>query len=299
MNNFKLFAAAMTAFVSVEATASPTVLYPVQTGQERVRFQTGVPTLNLETKTGGVQITPLPFDHGHITFGIAVYNNGYQPTNFGIENISCLIAGVNVPILSRQELQKRAKSRAMWSEIGMAMLAGAAAAAASQAYTTSHYNGIVTTPHGTYSWASTYRDNSIGVLGATAAAAGGTAAIVGIQNRLDYTLANLATQIVQTTTVDPEASYGGRIVIEKDEKAKLPYDVKIVIALNDTQYPFVFRVTKEGTNLPPPYATPVPAIPVSDAVQSGSPAMAVPAAARTTLPPTTSQDAQRESRPPT
>jgi hypothetical protein len=252
-----VLAAILAASVSVEAVAGPAMLYPVQTGAEKVRYRIGVPTLNLETPTGGVQITPLPFDHGHITVGIGVYNKGYQPINFGVENISATINGMPIAVLSSAELQKRAKSRAMWSQIGLAVLAGAAAAAASQAYTTSHYNGVMRTPHGTYSWASSYRDNSLGVLGATAAVAGGTAGIIGIQNRLDYTLDNLAAEIVQTTTIDPDASYGGRVVIEKDDKAKLPYDVRIMMSLNGTEYPFVFRVTKEGVNLPPPFVTPV------------------------------------------
>ena len=147
----------------------------------------------------------------------------------------------------------------MWSQIGIAMLAGVAAAAASQAYTTNHYSGVLRTPHGTYAWASSYRDNSIGVLGATAAVAGGTAGIVGVQNRLDYTLENLATEIIQTTTIDPDGSYGGRVVIEKDDKAKLPYDVKINMSFGGVDYPFVFRVTKEGVNLPPPYTMPMAA----------------------------------------
>ena len=253
MKFVSVFSAVILTSVAGQAAADPLRLYPVQTGAETVRFRKGIPTLNLETATGGVQITPLPFDHGHVTVGIGVYNKSAQALNFGIENISSTIAGRPAVVLSSFELQKRAKSRAMWSQIGMAVLAGAAAAAASQAYTTSNYNGYLLTPHGTYSWASSYRDNSLGVLGATAAIAGGAASIVGIQNRLDYTLDNLANEIVQTTTIDPDASYGGRIVVEKDEKAKIPYDVRIVMSLNGADYPFVFRVTKEGVNLPPPY----------------------------------------------
>ena len=87
----RVLAAVIAASVSIEAVAGPIMLYPVQSGAETIRFHTGVPTLNLETPTGGVQITPLPFDHGHITVGIGVYNKGYQPINFGIENISATI----------------------------------------------------------------------------------------------------------------------------------------------------------------------------------------------------------------
>jgi hypothetical protein len=190
-----------------------------------------------------------------VTFGLGIYNKGAQAANFGIENIQASLQGQAVPVLSSQELQKRAKSRAAWSQIGMALLVGAAAAAVSQAHTTDTYHSRVRTPNGTYSWSSSYRDNTIGTLGAAAAVAGGVVAINGIQNRLDYTLANLSEEIIQTTTVDPEASYGGRIVIEKSDKAKPPYDVRVVIAWNGAEYPFVFRVTKEGVNVPAPYTT--------------------------------------------
>lgn len=257
-----VLAAAVAASMSVQATAATLALYPVQTGAETVRFRTGVPTLNLETPGGAVQITPLPFDHGHVAVGISIYNKALQPVNFGVENITAQIQGRPAVVLSSAELQKRAKSRAMWSQIGIAMLAGAAAAAASQAYTTNSYRGSYRTPRGTYRWTSSYRDNSLGVLGATAAVAGGTAAIVGVQNRLDYTLENIADEVIQTTTVDPDSSYGGRVVIEKDPKAKLPYDVRIVMSLNGTDYPFAFRVTKEGVNLPPPFVVAPPAAPV-------------------------------------
>ena len=268
------------ASVAVQANAGGMMLYPVQTGAETLRFMTGVPTLNLETPTGAVQITPLPFDHGHVTVGISVYNKGSQPFNFGVENIRAQIEGRPTVVLSSSELQKRAKSRAMWSQIGIAMLAGAAAAAASQAYTTNHSYGSVRTPRGTYSWTSSYRDNSLGVLGATAAVAGGTAGIVGIQNRLDYTLANLSSEIIQTTTIDPESSYGGRVVIEKDDKAKMPYNVRIVMSLNGLDYPFVFRVTKEGVSMPAPYVVSQ----VSAPIEPTTPVAAVPG-----VPPQSSQ----------
>jgi hypothetical protein len=251
--------------ISVQATAGTLMMYPVQTGAETLRFQTGVPTLNLETPTGAIQITPLPFDHGKVAVGISVYNKGLQSANFGVENITAQIAGRPIAVLSSAELQKRAKSRAMWSQIGLAVLAGAAAAAVSQAHTTERSYGSFRTPRGTYRWASSYRDNSIGVLGATAAVAGGTAGIIGIQNRLDYTLENLSNEIIQTTTIDPDSSYGGRVVLEKDPKAKAPYDVRVVMSLNGTAYPFVFRVTKEGVNVPAPFVVSQVSAPVEQA----------------------------------
>jgi hypothetical protein len=251
----RIFAAIALVATSCPAFSEELMLYPVQTGTETLRYRTGIPTLNIETPSGAIQITPLPFDHGHVSFDLGVYNKGSQPSNFGIENISAKIQDGDIAVLSSAELQRRAKSRAAWSQVGIALLAGAAAAAASTAHTTQTSYGHVYTPHGGYSWASSYRDNSIGVLGATAAVAGGTAGIIGIQNRLDYTLSNLSNDIIQTTTVDPDSSYGGKIEIEKNDKVKAPYDVRVTIAWNGASYPFVFRVTKAGQNVPPPYTT--------------------------------------------
>jgi hypothetical protein len=261
MNMKRVSVAVLAASLSCQALAAPMVLYPVQTGAETQRYLKGVPTLSLETPTGAVQVTPLPFDRGHVSVAIAVYNKGDQPFNFGIENISASFGGKPIIVLSSAELQRRAKNRAMWSQIGVALLAGAAAYGASQSFGTSTGSGFVNTPRGIYSWTSTYRDNTAAILGTAAATAAGTAAIVGIQNRLDFTLASLADQIIQTTTVDPDSSYGGRVIIEKDPKAKLPFDFRIAMTLNGVEYPFVFRVTREGVSVPPPFvvASNVPA----------------------------------------
>lgn len=251
MKNFALLLAA--AALTGQAVAADLILYPVQTGPETIRYRTGIPTLNIETATGSVTVTPLPLDHNHATFGVAVYNKGDNSVNFGIENVTASIGAKQIPVLSREELQKRAKSRAAWSAIGLAVLSGVAAAAASTAHTTSHSYGNVRTPHGTYFWSSSYRDNSLGAIGAGAAIGAGTAGIVGIQNRLEYTLGTLATDILQTTTVDPDNSYGGEVVVEKPSGATLPYDVTVTMHFNGADYPFTFRMTEQGKNKPPAF----------------------------------------------
>lgn len=287
----------MVAF-SGQAIAADLILYPVQVGQETIRYRTGIPTLNIETPGGSVTVTPLPLDHNHATFGVAVYNKGDNSTNFGIENVTASVNGQPIPVLSRDELEKRAKSRAAWSMVGLALLSGVAAAAASTAHTTDHYYGNVRTPHGTYLWSASYRDNTIGAVGATAAVAAGTAGIVGIQNRLDYTLGTLATDIVQTTTIDPDNSYGGEVVVEKPSGMSLPYDVTITMHFNGADYPFTFRMTEQGKNKPPAFTDASfgnhPRVPQAAAASAG------PAASAVTAPPTrpVSQPSPAGSMPP-
>lgn len=248
-----LVALVATLAIAGQAAATDHILYPVQTGAETIRYRTGIPTLNLETQSGSVTVTPLPLDHNHATFGVAVYNKGNNSVNFGIENITASVSGKPIEVLSREELQKRAKSRAAWSMVGLALLSGVAAAAASTAHTTDHAYGNVRTPHGTYFWSASYRDNSIGTVASAATIAAGTAGIIGIQNRLEYTLGTLATDILQTTTVDPDNSYGGVVVIEKPSGMSTPYDVTMTIHLNGADYPFTFRLTEQGKNKPPAF----------------------------------------------
>lgn len=265
-------------------------VYPMQVGAETVRYRQGVPTLDLDLPTGAIQITPLPFDHGHVAFGIGVYNKAGVPANFGVENVQASIGSEAVPVLSVDELQRRAKSRAMWTQIGFAVLAGAAAGIASTATTTNHYHGVVRGPYGgAYAWHAAYRDNSVGVLGATAASAAGIASIAGVQNRLDYTLANLANDGVQTTTVGPDASYGGRIVLEKPKGAmKTPCDVQVVITWNGSRYPFSFKVASDASGAPPALTVMTPARPLvppivfnAAPVSGATPNMAAPASTQT------------------
>ena len=57
---------------SGQAAAADLILYPVQTGPETIRYRTDIPTLNIETAADAVTVTPLPLDHNHVTFAVAI-----------------------------------------------------------------------------------------------------------------------------------------------------------------------------------------------------------------------------------
>jgi hypothetical protein len=57
-------------------------------------------------------------------FKVAVFNAGENTFNFGVENIKFSANGADVGVFTREQLEKKAKKRAMWSQIGYAMLAG-------------------------------------------------------------------------------------------------------------------------------------------------------------------------------
>jgi hypothetical protein len=262
-----------------------TAIYPMQLGDETLRYLQGTPTLELESANGAVEVTPLPFDHGSVSFRIAVYNKGVQSSNIDGSNLRVQVGAQELAAFTKDELVHKAKNRAGWAKFGTLMVAGLAAGLASQAYTTNTYVGHYSSPFGSSTSVISWRDNTVGVLGASAATAAGVAGIVGIQNRLDYTLRALSNEVMQTTTVDPNSTYAARVVFEKIKNAALPQDVRLTVRWNGEVYPFAFRLAKPGHDLPPAYthvaASPLPA---AQAVIAPAVAPAAPIAVPTLIP---------------
>ena len=235
--------------ISAPAIAGPNwAVQPIQAGQETVRFNQGVPTLDLELKDGVVQVTPLGIDHGSLAFGVAVYNDSRQPANFGIENVAASTGGGSLRAFTKDELERQAKNRATWTQIGLAFLGAAAAtAAASQR---SYYRSTYVTPRGTYRsyWS---MPSAVGQVQATAIAAGTGYGLVAVQNQLDRTVETLGDEIVQLTTIDPGESYAGRIILQKFSPKSLPSQLVLTVNWNGESYSFTFQVAKPGTPPPP------------------------------------------------
>ncbi len=277
-------AVAMLACVSAPAQAAPkVVVQPIQLANESIRYNHGLATIDQFSENGSVQVRPAPMDHGSLAFNIAVFNTGSQAANIDVSNFTLQADAVTVNAMSVEVLEKKAKSRAAWTQVALAMAGGlTAAAAASQRDT---YHSTFVTPRGTYrSYYSA--PSAFGQLQATAAIAATGVGIAAVQSRLDQTLDALGSQIVQLTTVDPDDSYGGMIVFEKIKLPKLPARVTIVVDWNGQKYPFAFQVAKPGTPAPPfkPVAIsePVPeAPPPSAPVAQPTPSPQDPAAVQT------------------
>lgn len=223
------------------------LLQPVQVGNETVRYDQGVATVELFNRQGSVQIQPLPVDHGSLAFFVGVYNAGQLPANIDVTNFSILAGEQSLAVFSRQDLEKKAKNRAMWTQIGLAALGGlAAAGAASQRDT---YHSSFYTPRGSYHGYYS-APSAFGQIQAAAITAGTGYAIHNVQQRLDQTRRDLANSVVQLSTVDPDRSYGGKIVLAKIKDKKLPTVVTINLDWNGERYPFSFRLVKPGTPTP-------------------------------------------------
>lgn len=231
--------AAPVAIASSKAFAGLRV-QPVADPGANVRYFKGIATVDRQDGAAAVQVTPIGLDHGRLTFAVSVINLSEAPGNFGIENVTASVGGQALPILSRDRLDHMASNRAHWSQFGMAVLGGLAAAAASTSRDT--YRATTWTPHGLYR--TTITAPSIGgqIAAANTSAATGFA-IAGIQARLDATREALDNEVLQTTTVMPQDSYAARFVIEKF-KGKWPQRVHLTMAFAGQQYPFDFDVSK-------------------------------------------------------
>lgn len=229
------------------ASAEVPLLQPVQVGAETLRYDRGVPTLDLQMQQGSVQIRPLPMDHGSLSFSVAVFNAGSAPANFGIENFSIQAENKFLAVFSVDQLIGKAKSRARWKQFGVAMLGGlAAGAAASQRDT---YYSSFHTPRASY-FSTFSAPSAIGQIQATAIAAGTGYSIANIQNNLDQTREALGETVIQTTTLDPGQSYAGKVVLQKTASTKRPERISIIVNWNGEQYPFAFQQAKPGTPAP-------------------------------------------------
>ena len=195
--------------ISSPAIAGSFAARPVQGAEQTIRFDQGHPTIEDNLAGAGVRIMPIEgLDHGSLQFNVAVFNKTGASFNVGVENIAVIYRGTTLACFTKDELAHKAKKRAMWSQIGYAMLAGAAAAAQNNDTTIT-----TTTPRGgVYRTVIQRPGLSDGQL-ATVAAGGGAIALsqIGLQKTLDA----LNGEILQTTTLDPQMGYGGRVVLQK------------------------------------------------------------------------------------
>jgi hypothetical protein len=216
---------------------------PIENEGATIRYTQGVATVDIEHAHGAVQVTPLGVDHGRLTFQVVALNLGDVADNFGVEDVHASIGDQDVATLTRERLDQMARHRAFWSQVAVAAITGAAAGiAASQR---DHYSATTFTPHGTYRTFISAPSTG-GQVAAAGLTAGGAYSIAQIQNQLDATREGLAEEILQTTTIDPRDSYGGRIVIEKrtGRNSGWPQDVHLTVHFGDEDYVFAFHVTR-------------------------------------------------------
>jgi len=248
-----VLAVTLAAAIAAPALAAPTLsLYPERIGAETARYSSGSATISLKTPSGTVEIRPMPVENGKVTFAVAVLNQGELPTNFGMENIAATVNGIPVTLPTRNQMADQARKKARKAKIGTVLVTGVLAGAVSTAADSGTYYHHVGSSRGGYTQAIHWEDDTPGVIGATAAVAAGAMMVQTVNQKLDHTLDQLGTQILQTTTVDPGSSFGGLVVVPTGKGTDNPAAIRLQVNFNGRLYPFAFRLTPSGINVPPP-----------------------------------------------
>jgi hypothetical protein len=231
--------------VGVSGCATNFVLTPQPTGSQTIEYAQGTPTTFSEGEHGAVQVTPIGTTEDHrLIFGVAAFNKGDKPANFGVENLAlATTAGGPVKIYTTEELIAEAKRRAMWQAVAVAFAGAAAAYAANaNAYHTTY--GTAYTPHGTYSFYSRTYDPGLAYVGTAAAGAATGYGLVQIKNSLSQTINGLRGHSLQTTTVGPGDSYGGEVMTDHPEGRSFPQQIELTVHWNGDDHVFQFSVAK-------------------------------------------------------
>jgi hypothetical protein len=133
----------------------------------------------------------------------------------------------------------------------MAMLGGVSAGLA--ASRRDHSYGRITGPYGTYTIHTSY-PSLAGQLEANNISLNTAWGIAAIQYQLDRTIEIIDDHVVQRTTVDPGATYGGLIILDKLKRGNPPFELHLDVDWNGERYPFAYVMQSPGRPVPERYA---------------------------------------------
>lgn len=235
-------AAALCAAMTVSACATSYTATPMPTAGQTVRYVQGRATTFADGQNGAVQVTPFgPNEKGRLVFAVAAYNDGTAAVNFGAEDVSLSAEGAAVRIFTHAELERMAKNDATTALVVAALAGGVAAAAASSGST---YRSTTHTPYGTYSTVAT--NTAVQAIASSAAIATTAATMNNIGSNLDNTLINLSETVLQTTTIDPNHSFGGQVVSDRVKiESDNPLSTLLTVRFNGEVYDFAFDISAQ------------------------------------------------------
>jgi hypothetical protein len=243
----KYMSVAVSAALIATPVAARDKLYALPSEGATASYERGIATVQIIRSNGIVQLTPLGLDHGGMTFLVTVFNNTDRPINFDLSNIRASASGQAVRAIGVDELVRKAKNRAFWKSVGIGLLGGLAAGAASSR--TNTFYSSYTSRYGT-SFAMVRYPSFAGQLEADRITGTTVYALAAIEGQLARTREMLSDQIVQTTTLQPGDSYAGRVVLSKIS-GPLPRNVEINLDWNGESYPFALRLQGDGATPPP------------------------------------------------
>lgn len=234
------------------ATTQGYTLRPVDTGDVEIRYERGFATVTSNGENGSVMVYPAGANSNRrLLFDVAVINYG-DTTNFGIENLELIVNGQSLGFFTRDELAEEAR-RQRNAQIAAAILIGAAAMYAANEMATTSGSGYISGPYGTTTYGYSHYNATAAMLG-TALAAGATAAAINeINGSMEQTLGQLGGAALETTTIDPGYTFGGRATgraFSAEELAEISR-VELVVDLGGEEHRFEFDMTSGAPNLYP------------------------------------------------
>lgn len=180
-----------------------------------------------------------------MALGVVAFNDSSANANLGTENVTVsTISGKPVRVFTHNQLVKEAKSAAAWQAFAVALAGAANTYAASQPTTVNSYGSVYGSGgYANYASTTSVYNPSNAALASSINQAQTNRSLNDISNTLESTLANLGSNILQTTTIEPGNAYGGNVVVdkpsfEKDEAQEL----KVVVNFNDETHEFRFKV---------------------------------------------------------
>lgn len=221
----KKFIALALLATSTPAMAADYNANPLPTAADALTYYKGVPTVERSTAFGKIRVTSIGEETGKPAFVVEILNVSGEPINFGTENITAAFATQKKPtvVYSAADIQRMIANKAAWAA-ALAGMAGALATNTSSA-TACGYGGCfratITTPN---YYAQARASQQISAIYENSA------------GRVDDLKANY----LQRTTVEPNASYGGRVALSKPKVKKWPAPLTFTV-LGET---FNFEVTK-------------------------------------------------------
>lgn len=241
------------ALFSVPASAEPKMdVHGLILGDEGARYLKGALTIDLQQHRGAAQVRFLGFDHSSPMFAVGFFNASSEPANIDLEDLHVSVNGAPVTVFSAEDLKRKAKNRAMWKSIGLALVG--AIGSASAASQRNSYSGSVIGPYGSYSFYGSY-PSLAGQLRANQISSDTAFGMAAIQQRLDVTISGIGNNVIQRTTIDPGMAYGGLLVADKLDYGRAPLDVRLELDWNGERYDFGYLFLKPRQAVPEQYAS--------------------------------------------
>ena len=242
---------ALLLFATPAEAGKPFDIHGLIIGNEGARYVKGVPTLDLQQRYGAVQLRSIGFYKNRPAYLIAFYNGGPEPVNIGLEDIHVTVNGSPLRVFPVEEMERQAKNDAGWNSFLLGL--GGVLSAASAASARDTYTGRISGPYGSYI-VSTSGPSLAGQLRAAQIEADTVQSIAAVQYQLDRTLELFNDKMIQRTTVDPQASYGGMIILDKLKHGDPPFELHLDVDWNGERYPFAYVMQKPGRAVPERYA---------------------------------------------